>query len=169
MSTFKRGRPTTIRRLRHLKLEPNQPGRYRVHSQGGAVVDVGECSDSRWRVREPFKDERTPPRGYMTVVKADGRSTSKTRREGERRDYAKFAPKNGRRRAGGGRRANRGSGRRRQPAAPPQKPSQQAPAPPPPQNSRDLLQDLLSVGQIASMALSIWGFFRGPHAPRQIA
>ena len=112
MGTYKRGRYTKVRPGEKI---PNQPGAERwVSKKTGKVVYQGESSNVGNRIAAQKRDKKPYTRGnYEAQYKvADGRSTSKTRREHERKKIAQHKPRFNKSSGGEGRRAKGGSGRR---------------------------------------------------------
>lgn len=112
MGTYKPGRYTKVRPGEKI---PNKPGAERwVSKKTGKVVYQGESSNVGNRIAAQKRDKMPYTRGnYEAQYKvADGRSTSKTRREHERKKIAQHKPRFNKSSGGEGRRANGGSGRR---------------------------------------------------------
>ena len=113
MGTYKRGRYTKVRPGKKI---PNKPGAERwVSKKTGKVVYQGESSNVNQRIAQQKRDKMPYTRGnYQAQYKlADGRSTSKTRREHERRTIERHKPRFNKSGGGEGRHAKGGSGRRR--------------------------------------------------------
>ena len=103
MGMFKRGRPSG-------KSPPSRPGWYRfVEILTGLIVYVGETSNLKRRRGEQHRSGK--PISWRTHrfewKAADGRSTSRTRREHESRKIEQSKPPLNRRGGGGGRKADR--------------------------------------------------------------
>ena len=101
MGIFKRGRPSR-------QTPPRSPGLYRWVDKGTEHIDyVGETNDLRRRHYEhvrsssPFSGESH----HFEWKRADGRSTSRTRRQIEKEKIAKHHPPLNSNSGGGGRRA----------------------------------------------------------------
>jgi hypothetical protein len=112
MGTYKRGRYTKVRPGEKI---PNKPGAERwVSKKTGKVVYQGESSNIGNRIAQQKRDKMPYIRGnYEAQYKvADGRSTSNTRRQHEKKKIAEHNPRFNKSSGGEGRRANSGSGRR---------------------------------------------------------
>lgn len=112
-ATYPRG---PYRNLRPGEKPPAKPGAERyVSKKTGKVVYQGETSNLRDRMAKQKRDKMPYTRGnYQPQYKvADGRSTSKTRRQHETRKIKQKQPRFNKRAGGGGRPAKGGSGRRR--------------------------------------------------------
>ena len=112
MATYKPGRYTRTAN----KPAPKAPGAYRhVSKRTGEVVRQGETEDLDRRLKEHDRSNAVFTSGHYDVQwkAADGRSTSKTRREHEQRKIREKRPKFNERDGGGGRKAQGGSGRRK--------------------------------------------------------
>lgn len=113
MGTYKPGRYTKVRPGEKI---PNKPGAERwISKKTGKVVYQGESSNVNQRIAQQKRDKMPYTRGnYEPQYKlADGRSTSKTRREHERRTIERHNPRFNKSGGGEGRPAKGGSGRRR--------------------------------------------------------
>jgi excinuclease UvrABC nuclease subunit len=91
------------------------PGEYRWRDRETGEIDrIGETNNLRRR-RSEYPTEKVPcspeTHDYETM-EADGRSTSKTRREHEVESIERYDPQFNERAGGGGRPAEGGSGRR---------------------------------------------------------
>jgi hypothetical protein len=112
-ATYPRGR---YRNLRPGEKPPAKPGAERyVSKKTGEVVYQGESSNLRVRIAKQKSAKMPYTRGnYQPQYKvADGRSTSKTRRQHEARKIKQKKPRFNQRAGGGGRPAKGGSGRRK--------------------------------------------------------
>lgn len=113
MATYKPGRYTNVKPGKKV---PAKPGAERyVSKKTGKVVYQGETSNLRSRMSKQKSDKMpyTKKSYYQAQYKvADGRSTSKTRREHEKKKVREKDPPFNRRAGGGGRKAKGGSGRR---------------------------------------------------------
>ena len=112
-ATYPRG---PYRNLRPGEKPPAKPGAERyVSKKTGEVVYQGESSNLRDRMSKQKRDKMPYTRGnYQPQYKvADGRSTSKTRRQHEARKIKQKKPRFNKRAGGGGRPAKGGSGRRK--------------------------------------------------------
>ena len=102
MGIFKQGRPST-------QEPPNDPGVYRyINNESGKVDYVGETADLRRRSNEHSRSDMVS-RDTHTFAwqKADGRSTSTTRRAHEQVKISQHNPPLNQRAGGGGRKAGR--------------------------------------------------------------
>lgn len=86
------------------KLPPNKPGEYRIRNGNGAVVYVGETCDINRRMNEHRRSGKFGKDESFEYQVADGRSTSSTRREHERKKIEQHNPERNKRAGGGGRR-----------------------------------------------------------------
>ena len=112
-ATYPRG---PYRNVRPGEKPPAKPGAERyVSKKTGKVVYQGETSNLRDRMAKQKRDKMPYTRGnYQPQYKvADGRSTSKTRRQHEARKIKQKKPRYNKRAGGGGRPAKGGSGRRK--------------------------------------------------------
>lgn len=101
MSIFKPGRPSR-------QQPPSRPGLYRwVEIATGIVSYIGETNDLRRRMREHERSDAPWDRTthHYEWKPADGRSTSRTRREHEKAKIRQHDPPGNRNRGGGGRKA----------------------------------------------------------------
>ena len=101
MGVYKRGRPSR-------QNPPDKPGMYYFRSKDTGVVDyIGETSNLKRRRAQHLiaGGASVVVSWYFEWKKADGRSTSKTRRQHERSKIDQHKPRLNRRRGGGGRRA----------------------------------------------------------------
>ena len=105
MGIFKKGRPS-----RHDP--PNRSGVYRLRDKATGNIDyIGETSNLKRRIGEHFRSDKPVSRDthHAEWQVADGRSTSGTRREHERRKIDEHNPTLNRKRGGGGKHATRSS------------------------------------------------------------
>lgn len=98
MGTIKRGRPS-------IGDPPHAPGIYRILNSKGKVDYIGESSDLARRKAEHFGSYGNFSEETHTFLwqRADGRSTSRTRREHEKRLIETLSPVLNQRSGGGGR------------------------------------------------------------------
>lgn len=98
MGTIKRGRPSGCD-------PPHAPGIYRILNSRGEIDYVGETSDLARRKAEHFGPYGNFSEETHTFLwqRADGRSTSRTRREHEKRLIETLSPAFNQRSGGGGR------------------------------------------------------------------
>ena len=105
MGIFKKGRPS-----RHDP--PNRSGVYRLRDKATGNIDyIGETSNLKRRIGEHFRSDKpvSPETHHFEWQVADRRSTSRTRREHERRKIDEHNPTLNRKRGGGGKHATRSS------------------------------------------------------------
>lgn len=112
MGIYKPGRPRSyVPALGKGTVPPNKPGIYRIRSITGEILYIGETCDLRRRIQEHIRAgkislaQAAPSRVEYQV--ADGRSSSRSRREHERRKIASYKPLLNRSRGGEGRIAAR--------------------------------------------------------------
>ena len=110
-------KPGPYRRKRTGQNLPQKPGAYRARNRKTGKVDYhGETNNLQRRHGEHKRagakhaNSKTHDLEYKV---ADGRSTSKTRREHENRKINQHRPKYNKRKGGGGRKGKGGSGRRK--------------------------------------------------------
>ena len=98
MGIFKRGRPSRQR-------PPEKPGIYYIRDKAtGNVAYIGETSNLKRRMAEHLAKALLDLAVQWFEYKvADGRSTSRTRRQHERSKIEQHEPRLNRRRGGGGR------------------------------------------------------------------
>ena len=113
MSIYKAGRPwkfdpTTGAGHR----PPNSPGEYRMRDGSGCITYIGETNDLARRMREHIRSGKLPTGqgcgSTLEYMVADGRSTSRTRREHEQQSIEKHHPTLNRSKGGEGRPAGFG-------------------------------------------------------------
>ncbi|MEQ2363150.1 GIY-YIG nuclease family protein [Faecalibacterium tardum] len=112
MSIYKAGRPwkfdpTTGAGHR----PPNSPGEYRMRDGSGCITYIGETNDLARRMREHIRSGKLPTAqgcgSTLEYMVADGRSTSRTRREHEQQSIEKHHPTLNRSKGGEGRPAGK--------------------------------------------------------------
>lgn len=112
MSIYKAGRPwkydpTTGAGHR----PPNSPGEYRMRDGSGCITYIGETNDLARRMREHIRSGKLPTGqgcgSTLEYMVADGRSTSRTRREHEQQSIEKHHPTLNRSKGGEGRPAGK--------------------------------------------------------------
>lgn len=107
MSTYKPGRPTKYNPTTGAGTKPpSAPGEYRIRDKDGHITYIGETCDLSRRTREHQRNGKlTPGTGGNTIEYkvADGRSSSRTRREHEREKIAQHKPTQNRSKGGEGR------------------------------------------------------------------
>ena len=99
MSIFRRGRPSR-------KDPPNGPGIYRFRNKLTREIDyIGEAVDIARRIAQHLRSSKilSLDTHHVEWQAADGRSTSRTRREHERDKINKHKPRLNKRGGGGGR------------------------------------------------------------------
>ncbi len=112
MSIYKPGRPCKYNPTTKTGKEPpSAPGEYRTKNERGEITYIGETSDLKRRMYQhmhggKLSDERNAGATFEWKV-ADGRSSSVTRREHERRKIAQHHPTLNSSRGGEGRIAKR--------------------------------------------------------------
>ena len=101
MGIYKSGAPSTQK-------PPNAPGEYRwINKETNEIDYVGETNNLARRKSEHNRSDRFSTDTHDFAWKeADGRSTSKTRRDHEREKIDKHNPSENQRRGGGGRPAD---------------------------------------------------------------
>ncbi|MCI8401577.1 MAG: GIY-YIG nuclease family protein [Lachnospiraceae bacterium] len=108
MSIYSSGRPTKYNPTTGSGVKPPAlPGEYRLRNAKGDLLYIGETDNLARRTREHMRSGKLPPYGTIEYKVADGRSTSRTRREHERYKIAQHQPPLNRSAGGEGRRAGR--------------------------------------------------------------
>jgi len=112
MSIYKPGRPAVFSPYTAKcgsKPPAKAPGEYRIFSSEGSIAYVGETCDLARRIREHQRSGKINPTDRPTVAfkVADGRSSSRTRREHERLKISQHKPALNRSGGGEGRIAGR--------------------------------------------------------------
>ena len=112
MSAYKPGRPNKYNPTTGTgQKPPAKPGEYRIRDASGAITYIGETKDLKRRIGEHKRSGKlaTGAAGAGTIEYkiADGRSTSRTRREHERQKIAQHRPPLNRSRGGEGRPAGK--------------------------------------------------------------
>lgn len=100
MGIYKQGRPKKFDPYSGGgSLPPAKAGEYRIRAKDehdGAVVYIGETDNIRRRINEHMRrgklKDAAPGSCVVEYKEADGRSTSRTRREHERRKIAQHSP-----------------------------------------------------------------------------
>lgn len=97
MSMYKPGRPTVYSPYSAkvgTKPPRKTPGEYRIFASDGSIAYVGETCDLARRIREHQRSGKINPTDRPTVAfkVADGRSSSRTRREHERQKISQHNP-----------------------------------------------------------------------------
>lgn len=86
---------------------PHLPGEYRIRDGSGELIYIGETNDLFRRMQEHIRRGKLQNGGTIEFQAADGRSTSRTRREHERAKIAQHSPALNRSGGGEGRIAKR--------------------------------------------------------------
>ncbi len=108
MPIYKQGRPMKYNPTTGAGIRPPAaPGEYRLRNAQGTVLYIGETDSLVRRMGEHVRSGKLPPYGTIEYQVADGRSTSRTRREHERLKIAQHQPELNRSRGGEGRPAGR--------------------------------------------------------------
>lgn len=112
MAIYKPGRPQKYNPTTGVgTAPPPKPGEYRMRNSSGAITYVGETNNLARRTREHIRSGKLPvgQSGSDTIEfkVADGRSSSRTRREHEQQSIAKHCPELNKSRGGEGRPAGR--------------------------------------------------------------
>lgn len=107
MSIYKPGRPAKYNPTSGCGTKPPaKPGEYRIRDHSGQITYVGETCNLRRRTNEHLRSGKLPVGeggGTLEYQIADGRSTSRTRREHEREKIAQHQPSLNRSHGGEGR------------------------------------------------------------------
>ena len=112
MSAYRPGRPNKYNPTTGTgQKPPAKPGEYRIRDASGAIVYIGETSNLARRTGEHIRSGKLATggtgAGTIEYKVADGRSTSRTRREHERQKIAQHNPPLNRSRGGEGRPAGK--------------------------------------------------------------
>lgn len=111
MCTYQPGRPTKYNPTTGIGTKPPaKPGEYRIRDSSGVIVYIGETNDLARRMAEHIRSGKLQVgsnAGTFEFQVADGRSTSRTRREHERKKIAKHQPELNKSKGGEGRPAGR--------------------------------------------------------------
>ena len=108
MSIYSSGRPTKYNPTTGAGVRPpSLPGEYRLRNAQGDILYIGETDDLARRTAEHVRSGKLPRNGTVEYKVADGRSTSRTRREHERLKIAQHQPPLNRSKGGEGRPAGR--------------------------------------------------------------
>jgi len=86
---------------------PAEPGEYRIRDMNGNVTYVGETNNLRRRTNEHMNSGKISNNYTVEYKVADGRSTSRTRREHEQEKIQQLCPSQNRSVGGEGRPAKR--------------------------------------------------------------
>lgn len=112
MAIYKPGRPNKYNPTTGVGMKPPaKPGEYRMRDGSGTITYVGETNDLARRTREHIRSGKLPVgqgcRDTIEYKVADGRSSSRTRREHEQQTIAKHQPVLNKSRGGEGRPAGK--------------------------------------------------------------
>lgn len=111
MCTYGPGRPTKYNPTTGAGTKPpSKPGEYRIRNSDGQIVYIGETNDLARRMAEHIRSGKLSVgsnAGTFEFQIADGRSTSRTRREHERDKIAKHQPELNKSKGGEGRPAGK--------------------------------------------------------------
>ena len=112
MPMYKPGRPTKFNPTTGAGTRPPaRPGEYRIRDASGAIVYIGETNNLARRMGEHLRTGKLPRgEGCSSTIEfqiADGRTSSRTRREHERRKIEQHQPPLNRSRGGEGRLAGK--------------------------------------------------------------
>ena len=111
VSIYKSGRPNKYNPTLGLgKKPPSKAGEYRIRDAVGSLIYIGEACNLARRMGEHIRSGKLPTGqagGTIEWKVADGRSTSRTRREHERNKIAQHTPMLNRSRGGEGRPAGK--------------------------------------------------------------
>ena len=111
MCTYRPGRPTKYRPATGDGIKPPaKAGEYRIRNSDGVIVYIGETNDLARRMSEHIRSGKLSVgenAGTFEFQVADGRSTSRTRREHEREKIVKHHPELNKSKGGEGRPAGK--------------------------------------------------------------
>ena len=108
MSIYSSGRPMKYNPTTGAGTKPPaRPGEYRIRDAYGSMLYIGETDNLARRTAEHIRSGKLPSYGTIEYQLADGRSTSRTRREHERSKIAQHRPPLNRSGGGEGRPAGR--------------------------------------------------------------
>ena len=96
MSIYKPGRPIKFNPSSGIgTIPPAKPGEYRIRSGNGSITYIGETNNLARRTKEHIRSGKLPvgqDAGTIEFKIADGRSSSRTRREHEQLKIAQHQP-----------------------------------------------------------------------------
>ena len=96
MSIYKSGRPNKYDPTTNRGEKPShKPGEYRIRDKSGRITYIGETCDLNRRMHEHQRSGKLPTGengGTFEYKVADGRSSSRTRREHERAKITQHSP-----------------------------------------------------------------------------
>ncbi|MBM6715794.1 GIY-YIG nuclease family protein [Gemmiger formicilis] len=110
MAIYKVGRPMKYNPCTGAGHKPPQsPGEYRMRDKTGQIFYIGETNNLARRTGEHRRSGKLPTDGSATLEYkiADGRSSSRTRREHEQHSIRKHSPTQNKSKGGEGRLARR--------------------------------------------------------------
>lgn len=108
MAIYGRGRPAKYRPADGKGTQPPAvPGEYRIRNSAGDLTYIGETNNLKRRMQEHIRSGKLTADGSIEFQTADGRSTSRTRREHERQKIEEHRPPLNRSHGGEGRPAGR--------------------------------------------------------------
>ena len=108
MSIYKPGRPQKYNPSCETgNKPPSKPGEYRIRDDSGKIRYIGETCNLNRRMHEHIKSGKLNDSRTIEYKVADGRSTSKTRREHEREKIAEHSPDLNKSKGGEGRRSSK--------------------------------------------------------------
>lgn len=112
MSIYKPGRPTKYNPSTDVgQKPPASPGEYRIRNEAGSIVYISETNNLARRTREHIRSGKLPAgegcRSTIEYKVADGRSSSRTRREHEQLKISQHQPALNKSRGGEGRPAGK--------------------------------------------------------------
>ena len=111
MSIYKPGRPTKYNPTTDKGTKPpTVPGEYRIRDTEGTIVYVGETNNLSRRTYQHKQSGKLADNYSIEYKVADGRSTSRTRREHEKQKIAQHNPILNKSIGGEGRPANKSYG-----------------------------------------------------------
>ena len=104
MGIYKPGRPTKYKPGNNAGSKPpTKPGEYRIRDASGEISYVGETNNLSRRTNEHVKTGMLSPGNTIEYKIADGRSSSRTRREHEQQKIAQHNPPQNKSKGGEGR------------------------------------------------------------------
>lgn len=92
MSIYKAGRPKKIAVSDGLERLPHSAGEYRHRDAAGNITYIGETNDIRRRSQQHLRSGKLQEDYSIEYKVADGRSTSRTRREHEQEKIKQHSP-----------------------------------------------------------------------------
>lgn len=108
MPIYKSGRPVKYKPAAEAgNKPPAEPGEYRIRDAQGNILYIGETDNLARRTGEHLRSGKLPADGAIEYKVADGRSTSRTRREHEKMKIAQHQPPLNRSKGGEGRPAGK--------------------------------------------------------------